>query len=90
MQDRYWLDLIKRFEGDKRIRFYVVLCDWFTQNCSSEAAAGTFKKYSISASPTIIIAAVRDGKVLYMETLEGVRTAEVLALYVSTALKSLS
>lgn len=87
LQDRYWIDLVRRYSGDSRIRFYVVLCNWFSQNCSSKAAAETFKKYSISASPTIVVAAVKGGRNVYIEVLEGVRTTEVLSLYLSTALR---
>ena len=89
LQDRYWIDLVRRYSGDSRVKFYVVLCNWFSQNCSSRAAAESFKKYSINASPTIIVAAVKGGKSIYTEFLEGVRSTDVLSLYVSTALRQL-
>jgi hypothetical protein len=89
MQDTYWLDVVKRFSGDKRVKFFVVLCDWFTQACNSTAAAETFKKYGVNASPTIIVAAVKGGRVVSMEYLEGLRDSGVISIYISSALKKL-
>ena len=90
VQDRYWLDVVSRFSGSPNIRFYVVLCDWFADQCNSEAASKSFKTFGIAASPTIVVAAVKDGKVVYREALEGVRESGVISLYIKEALNKAS
>ncbi|BAN89655.1 TlpA family protein disulfide reductase [Aeropyrum camini] len=88
LQDRYWLEVVNKYSGDGRVRFVVVLCDWFSQNCSSKAAAESFNHHRIGASPTIAVFAVKNGEVVYKEYLEGVRPANIIALYIDRALKA--
>lgn len=80
VQDMYWERLVKRLGSNHGIYFLVVLCDWFADNCSSEAASESFKKFNISASPTLIIARV-EGSSKDVETLEGVRSDKVIESY---------
>ena len=68
----------------------MVLCDWFSDNCRSSAAAESFKIHRVSASPTIHIYAVKDGRRVYDERLEGVRTDSIISLYINRALEALS
>lgn len=63
-------------------RFIIVLCDWFARECGSRAAAETFRKYEVRASPTTILEAVKGGKQVRLERYEGVLNAEELRLVV--------
>ncbi len=51
--------------------FLIVLCEWFSRKCSSEAASKSFKEYDVHASPTTYLMYWRDGKVIYKEKYEG-------------------
>jgi thiol-disulfide isomerase/thioredoxin len=51
--------------------FIVILCEWFSRKCNSEAASNSFKEYDIHASPTTYLLYFRDGKVVYREKYEG-------------------
>ncbi|MET1101895.1 MAG: hypothetical protein ABWW69_05410 [Pyrodictiaceae archaeon] len=78
LYDNYWYSFIDKY-GDASGTYYViVLCDWFTIKCSSEAAKKSFKEYSIKASPTTIVALVEDSKIVYREVYEGVLSFEEL------------
>ncbi|MCE4603831.1 MAG: thioredoxin family protein, partial [Aeropyrum sp.] len=90
LQDHYWLDVVKKHGGRGGVKFVVVLCDWFTQNCNSEAASKSFEAFKISSSPTIAVFAVKNGKVVYQEFLEGVRPKEIIELYLNKAVKEVS
>ncbi len=72
--DESWYPFIESSSKDLMdmgIAPYIVLCDWFTQQCYSAKAALTFINYEVHASPTTIVMATRDGKVTYMEKYEG-------------------
>jgi len=88
-QDLHLLEVLRRFGGDGRVKFVIVLCDWFTSACDSPAAAETMKAFQVSASPTIVVAAVRDGRVVYREELRGVRPSSILSMYLERALRAL-
>lgn len=79
-QDQHVLKLLLKYGLDSRVKFVIILCDWFTSNCSSEAAVNTFKKYEVKASPTIIMARASANNVT-QERLEGVRKDSVLEYY---------
>jgi len=68
--------LSRRLEGNLHI--FVVLCDWFARECSSQAASMTFESYDISSSPTVYIAKVNGGRVIDYTTLSGYMRAEEL------------
>ena len=85
-QDLQMVEVVKRFGGDSRVRLVVVLCDWFTQICDSEAASKTFEEFRVSASPTIVVATVKNGRTVFREDLRGVKPAGVIAMYLERAL----
>lgn len=80
VQDSYWEKLVKKYGSRESIYFLVVLCDWFSDNCFSEAASETFKKFKVSASPTLVIARVK-GDERQVEVLEGVRSDKIIENY---------
>ncbi len=88
-QDLELVGLLGKLAEDGRIKFVVVLCDWFTEICDSGAAAETFKSFSVKASPTIVVAAVRGGRVAYREDLRGLKPSGVIELYLRRALNAL-
>lgn len=88
-QDLHMVEIVKRFGGDERIKLVIVLCDWFTQICDSPAAAETIKNLDVVASPTIVVAAVKGGRIVYREEFQGARPAGVLEIYLKRALDSL-
>ncbi|MEB3773824.1 MAG: thioredoxin family protein [Desulfurococcales archaeon] len=62
----------------ENIHLFVVLCDWFSRDCDSPAAAETFNTLDIDSSPTVVIMKVEGGKVIDSITLPGYRRAEEL------------
>lgn len=58
----------------KGFGLYIVLCDWFTQQCASATAAMTFIEYQVRASPTTMLMLTDGGKVIYTERYEGLLT----------------
>ncbi len=80
-QDHHIYKLVMKYGGRSDIFFVIVVCDWFANNCNSEAASKTFKEYNVSASPTIIVTKVSDNGVVE-ERLEGVRTDSVIEYYI--------
>lgn len=72
--DGIWFPFVESYTQKKRdTRFMIILCDWFARECKSTAAAESFKKYDVHASPTtIVLYADDDGSVKYQEKYEGV------------------
>ncbi|MEM2627990.1 MAG: hypothetical protein QW775_07055, partial [Ignisphaera sp.] len=53
--------------------FIIVLCNWFARDCNSTAAAETFKRFDVHASPTTIVLYVdENNEIKYQEKYEGV------------------
>ncbi|MDM7274958.1 MAG: thioredoxin family protein [Thermoprotei archaeon] len=85
-QDHHIYKLVSRYGGKPNLFFVVILCDWFADNCASEAASRTFREFKVSASPTILVASVR-GSEISQERLEGVRNDSSLEYYVKKFLE---
>ncbi len=64
---------------DTSIKYYSVVCKWFTHECESKGAKESFKKYNVKSSPTILIWKVRSGSIVFTEKIEGVTTPTKLA-----------
>ena len=85
--DESWYPFVERRGGELAaggFGLYIVLCDWFTSQCSSARAAMTFLHYSVKASPTTMLLATRGGEVTYMERYEGAMTERDLENIVPT------
>lgn len=54
--------LIKILEG-KNKHFYIVVCDWFDEECDSPKAVKEFKRFNVDSTPTILIVELKDGKI---------------------------
>ncbi|MEM2223742.1 MAG: hypothetical protein QXR02_02980 [Acidilobaceae archaeon] len=80
-QDQYLYKLLVKYGSEPSIFFVVIVCNWFADNCASEAASKTFREYKVSASPTIIVAKVTDNNIVE-ERLEGVRTDGAIEYYI--------
>ncbi|MDK6028390.1 hypothetical protein QPL79_03310 [Ignisphaera sp. 4213-co] len=73
--DEIWYPFVDKWikEKDKGFKFVIVFCDWFARECRSSAAAETFKKFDVHASPTTIVLYVdNNNTVKYQEKYEGV------------------
>lgn len=74
--DNVWFPFVEKWYGEGRghnTRFVIVFCDWFARECKSQAAAETFRKFDVHASPTtVVLYADSDGSVRYQEKYEGV------------------
>ena len=85
--DESWYPFIERWGGELAARgfgVYIVLCDWFTSQCSSARASMTFLHYSVKASPTTVLLATRGGEVTYIERYEGAMSERDLERVVPT------
>ncbi|MEB3861016.1 MAG: thioredoxin family protein [Desulfurococcales archaeon] len=60
------------------LHIYIVLCEWFSSQCTSPAAASTFIEMDITSTPTVVIAKVSNGKVVDSTILPGYRGADDL------------
>ncbi len=61
------------------VEFVVVLCEWFTHKCFSEAARNSFKEYNVKASPTTLFVCLKNGEKVFEEKVEGVKDMKFLA-----------
>lgn len=86
-QDHHIYKLVLKYGSRGDVFFVIVVCDWFADNCKSEAASKTFREYKVTASPTLIIAMVSNGGVVE-ERLEGVRTDSAIEYYIKKFLES--
>jgi hypothetical protein len=84
--DVYWYDFVKKRPHDAK--YLIVLCSWFSLDCSSRAAARTFEEYGIHASPTTLFLCRKEGKTKFSKKYEGVLSTEEL-ITVLANLKSL-
>ena len=73
MQDEEWIKFIQEFKGTSNLKAVVILCEWFASKCESQAAAETYRRYKVRASPTIIVALYANGKEVCRKLLLGVR-----------------
>ena len=64
---------------DTSIKYYSIVCKWFTHECESKSAKESFKKYNVKSSPTVLIWKVRSGSIVFTEKIEGVTTPTKLA-----------
>ncbi len=86
-QDHHIYKLVLKYGNRDDVFFVIVVCDWFADNCKSEAASRTFREYKVSASPTLMIVKVSDGNVVE-ERLEGVRTDNAIEYYIKKLLET--
>jgi len=72
----------------KNTHYVVVLCDWFSRECDSSIARGSFEHYDIHASPTTLLLYVENTVVKANERLEGVKRIDELVNAVSKFIES--
>jgi len=73
--DEVWFPFVEKWSSERgdSAKFVIVLCDWFARECKSQAAAESFKKFEVHASPTTVVLYADDVKaVRYQEKYEGV------------------
>lgn len=72
--DTIWFPFIENnLQNYKHFNFIIILCSWFARDCKSTAAAETFKRFDVHASPTtIVLYADENGEIKYQEKYEGV------------------
>ena len=81
LYDKYWFDFASTRGGE--VNLVIVLCAWFAHECRSPAAAASFRKYEVHASPTTLILCRRNGEDIYVKKHEGIlRLEELIAIYV--------
>ncbi|ABN69417.1 hypothetical protein Smar_0304 [Staphylothermus marinus F1] len=86
--DLTWYPYVKLFGSTlENTYFYIVYCDWFAQECNSEAARKSFKYYNIHASPTTLLLYVENGEVKDQEKIEGAKTLDKLASIIDEFIK---
>ncbi|MGC9112565.1 hypothetical protein [Acidilobus sp.] len=73
--DLHWYPFVEsNLDRLRGFGLYVVLCDWFTQQCTSARGAMTFIEYNVRASPTTMLMLSDGSKVIYTERYEGLLT----------------
>ena len=77
--DFEWFPLVENMK-DSDVAFWIILCEWFSSECSSELASKVFKEYDVTASPTTLI--LKDGKIV--KKIEGVISAKKLKRYIES------
>jgi len=73
--DETWFPFAEKWSSEKGVntKFVIILCDWFARECKSQAAAESFKKFDVHASPTtVVIYADENRAIRYQEKYEGV------------------
>jgi len=73
--DEIWFPFVERWSSEKgnNTKFVIILCDWFARECKSQAAAESFRRFDVHASPTTIVLYADDSKAIrYQEKYEGV------------------
>ena len=70
-------ETVARKHGD-RVKLLIVLCDWFSKECTSKAAAETFDTMDIHSTPTVVVVRVEDSKQVDQTTLPGYMKADDL------------
>jgi len=76
--DDVWYAFVEMVAGRSAARFAVVLCGWFTRNCSSEDAKSLFKEFDVHVSPTVAVLKRSKGKVEKLFKYEGLTSALTL------------
>ncbi|MFP3231796.1 MAG: hypothetical protein RXR70_04100 [Acidilobus sp.] len=73
--DLHWYPFVEsNIDKLRGFGLYIVLCDWFTQQCTSARAAMTFIGYEVKASPTTALLLSEGSRVVYSERYEGLLT----------------
>lgn len=80
-QDHHFYRLFVKHGDSPDVHLVVIMCNWFSGNCDSPAAAKSFVEFDVNASPTILVAKV-NGAEVKEERLEGVRTDAVIEYYI--------
>jgi len=87
--DAYWYPFVKLFGPMfKNAHYIVILCDWFSRECDSSIARGSFEHYDIHASPTTLLLYVENTVVKANDRLEGVKRIDELVNAVSKFIES--
>jgi hypothetical protein len=76
--DEVWYSFVEMVSGRSAARFLVVLCGWFTRDCSSEDARSLFKEFDVHVSPTVIVMKRSNGRVEKLFKYEGLTSALTL------------
>lgn len=88
--DGYWFPFVKLLGGAyKGAKYIVVMCDWFTRECSSSAAKRTFEHFDVHASPTTVLVYVEGGSVKGVRKVEGVKKMDELAKTIEDFLREM-
>jgi len=76
--DDVWYPFVEMVSERSAARFIIVLCGWFTRDCSSEDARSLFKEFDVHVSPTVIVMKRSNGKVEKLLKYEGLTSALTL------------
>ena len=74
--DDTWFSFAEKLGGS--LVPVVVLCGWFSRNCSSPKSSRLFHEFNVSVSPTVVFARLEGGRLIEELRLEGVVTLELL------------
>ncbi|WP_440059462.1 hypothetical protein ACSU1N_06650 [Thermogladius sp. 4427co] len=78
--DIYWFPFVKLLGEAYPSNYLIVLCDWFSRECSSRSASNAFEKLNIHASPTTAIFRLDENKQIQeLMKVEGVKRMDELA-----------
>ena len=76
--DDVWYPFVEMVSERSAARFIIVLCGWFTRDCSSEDAKSLFKEFDVHVSPTVIVLKRSNGKIEKLLKYEGLTSALTL------------
>jgi len=76
--DEVWYPFVEMVSGRSAARFLLVLCGWFTRDCSSEDAKSLFKEFDVHVSPTVVVLKRSNGRVEKLLKYEGLTSALTL------------
>lgn len=78
--DETWFPFVERAAAERRVRFVIVLCEWFAKKCTSEDASELFREFDVHISPTIVFLKRENGKIVKKLKAEGLMPPGWLAI----------
>ncbi|MEM0495199.1 MAG: thioredoxin family protein [Thermofilum sp.] len=87
--DETWFPFTERAAAESRVRFVIVLCEWFAKRCTSEDAKELFKEFDVHISPTLVFLRRENGKIVKKLKAEGLMPPGWLAVTYAAFVASL-
>lgn len=87
--DGDWFPFVEKVAAEEKVKFVIILCEWFAKKCNSEDARDLFKEFDVHISPTLVFLRRENGRIVKRLKAEGLIPPGWLAITYAAFVASL-